>query len=431
MTALNLLISKKTGVAIIGLMLLLALRWEPLLASAWKNSGLTAFLQIPAWRLVAVEDLPKDIEPVTVFVQRAFSAANDSVTLAKAYGLLLFVQGREDEAAAVWQAAGLSAAEVTAVQGRYAESVNRSDAAVIWFEQAVAFDENLASAWHALGWHRQQVGDSAMARTAYEQALALGFASSVDPLARLWRDDGDHETAAAIWQSALQHYPIHADRLRWWQGLTNSLRAAARWDEGWEAVTAALQEFPEDAWLYVEKAAIVYGRSADADAAMEAVHTAVSLDDTVVGAYSTAAGILAAERRYEAAYDWYTEAIRRSPNNSSWYVARGHMARAAGDLSLALESFQIAIERFPSFPAAYFGIAVVYQKLDESGKAVEAVQQAVQLNRNMQVSDYLLAAEIYEWSGELEQAVNAYQQILLLNPDNPVASQALQRLQNE
>jgi tetratricopeptide (TPR) repeat protein len=276
----------------------------------------------------------------------------------------------------------------------------------------------------------QQAGLLEAAVMAYEHALVQEYADSVDPLAKLWRDEGDHEKAIAIWQSALVEFPVHADRLRWWQGLTNSLRATDHWEAGFIAVRRALQEFPEDARLYVEKGAIVYGFSADSTAAIEAINTAIDLDDTIAAAYSTAASILAAERMYEDAYDWYTEAIIRNPQMPSWYVARGHMARATGDLPKALDAFLVAIDRFPNFSPGYFGIAKVYQQLGDKEEAATAVERALQVTDSKDVQDFLQAAEIYEWSGDLDEAIIANQSALALDPDNSQATQALQRLQN-
>jgi tetratricopeptide (TPR) repeat protein len=431
MTVSGLSTPRKTGVAIIGLIIVLVLRREALLVSLCENSGLMMFSQVPAWRLVAVDQMPNQVEATTDFLHQVRFTVTSNVTLSRAYGLLLFVQGQEDEATSIWEDADLSPAQVALLQGRYAESVNHHAVALAWYEQAVVWDENLAAAWDALGRQHQQVGELVEAKKAYEQAFTLDYAASADPLAKLWREEGDLQTAVAVWQAALDAFPDNAERLRWWQGLTNSLRATEQWETGAATVQSALQEFPQDARLYVEKAAIVYGRSGNADAALEAINKAISLDDTVTGAYSTAASILAAEQEYDTAYDWYTEAIRRDPDKASWYVARGHMARAAGDLPLAEDAFQATIARFPNLSSAYFGLALVYQQLGDSEKAVNAVQQAVQVGRNLQASDYLLAADVYEWSGALDRAIAAYQQVLTLDPDNQAATQALQRLQSD
>jgi tetratricopeptide (TPR) repeat protein len=415
----------------IGFILILVFRWEVLLADVWVNWGLVAFKQYPFWQTAPVDKITNDATPVSPFLQHAARYRVENVTLARGWGLLLFVQGREDEATAVWQAAGLAPAEATIVQGYYAHALNHPQAALTWYEHTIKYDPSLAAVWHTLGNLYAQNEQVAAAKVAYKQAVDLGNAASADPLARLWRDEGNLEAAIGIWQATLDTFPDHQDRLRWWQGLTNSLRAINDWEMGIILVEKALQEFPEDAGLYVEKGAIIYGLSGDAPTAMEAIHMAIDLDQTVTGAYSTAAGIMAAEQHYRAAYDWYTEAILRNPQNASWYVARGHMARADGNFALALDAFLEAVDRFPGFAQAHFGLATVYKQLDQKEAAAAAVSQALLVTESKNVQDYLRAAEIYEWSGYLDEAVAAYQQVLLIEPKNDKVIQALQELQNK
>jgi tetratricopeptide (TPR) repeat protein len=416
----------------IGFILVLVFRWDVLLADVWVNLGLVAFKQNPFWQTVAVGKITDDNrKPVSPLLQHAARHSAENVTLARGWGLLLFVQDKENEATAVWQAAGLAPAEATIVQGHYAQTANHYQAALTWYERTIEYDPTLADVWHTLGNLYRRNEQVTAAKMAYSQAIDLGNASSADLLARLWREEGNLEAAIGIWQTTLDTFPDHQDRLRWWQGLTNSLRAINDWDVGVISVEKALQEFPEDALLYVEKGAIIYGLTADATIAMEAIHMAIGLDETVIGAYSTAAGIMAAEQQYAVAYDWYTKAISRNPQNAAWHVARGHMARADGNLALALDAFLIAVERFPNFTSAHFGLAIVYQQLDEKEAAVTAVSQALLVTETENIQDLLQAADIYEWSGYLDEATAAYQQVLTIEPGNGKAEQALRRLQNK
>lgn len=422
----NLFRYKKLGLLFIVLFLMCMFRQGMWAVDLELNRDYIVFNKFPAWQVIVNDDL-RQAPPLLLAADEHIVG---NISLARAHGLLQFIQGREAEATAVWQAAGLSPAEVTAVQGLYAESINQPQVAIAWYKHAIELDPKLASAWRTVGELHQQQGELIAAKAAYEQAFSLGDADSADLLAKLWRDEGDHGMAIEIWQSALEMFPDDPDRLRWWQGLTNSLRATSQWEAGVEEVENALQEYPEDAWLYVEKGAIIYGSSADTVRAMDALNKAIALDDTIVAAYSAAAGIMAVERQYAAAYDWYTEAIKRNPQNASWHVARGHMARADGNLPLARDTFLTAVDRFPNFAPAYFGLATVYQQLDQKDDAVAAVNQALLVSETKEAQNYFLAAEIYEWGGRLDEAVAIYEQLLMIEPENDRARQAIQRLQN-
>lgn len=423
----NLVTPRKLRLMLLGLVVFLVVRQESWAAHLNANYSLVLINQYPLWRTIIEYNPPPAAS--SLIQPKEYRVNNE--TLAQEQGLLLFAERQEAKAITLWQVAGLNPGEVMLIQAHYALAMNDPQIAIGWYEQAVELDPLLATGWQALGKLYAQKEQLISAMAAYERAVELGNVGSVDPLAKLWRDKGNHVAAIAIWQTALDRFPDTSERLQWWQGLSNSLRATEQWEIGTKVVENGLNEFPEDARLYTEKGAIIYGRYADASAAMDAINTAITLDSTMVSAYSTAANIMAEEKRYEAAYGWYTEAIGLNPGNASFYVASGHMARAAGNLQLALEAFEDTIDRFPGFSSAYFGIARVYKQLDDRENAVIAIDQGLQLIEANDVQDYLQAGEIYQWSGRLDEAVAVYQQVLTIDSENVRAKRALQQLQNK
>lgn len=417
---------KKLVGVLIGLLFIL-LRWQVLTGMIWANAGMVEINQYPAWRSIFFEmEAPK-----SAYVQRAAYYNPGRVALWRGLGLLHFAQGQPEQALSVWQGAGLEPAQVAAVQGRYADSIEQYDVALAWFAYAVELDPGQAEAWHELGRLQHQAGQNEAAIAAYGQAFALGYADSANPLAKIWRDARAYEMALEAWLAALHTFPEHPDRVLWWQGLTNGLRATEQWEVGVNASEVALKEFPEDATLHVEYAALIYRHSGDVDTAMNAIERAVKLDESTIGAYNTAASIMAAEGKYMSAYNWYAKAAERDAQNPSWFVAQGNMARAAGELSLALSVFETAIVRFPDFAPAHYGIALVHQQLGEKENAANAITRALQSVERQDVQYYLRAGEIYVWSGNAVEAIAAYQQALDIDPDNALAAAALQRLLGE
>lgn len=421
-------ISKKVSAGFLCFaIILISLRQEEWKTLLNVNQVLVAVNQFPLWKSI-LTDPSVTIVPAPISLNENLITES---TIASSWGLSLFESGNEAEAILVWQNAGLSAGAITANAGRYAQSINDLQTARIWFAHSVTLDPTLASSWYELGKINTQLGHYTAAKLAYEEALSLGYPPSVTPLATIWRDEGNYTNAIEIWQGALDSITSDPDRLLWWQGLTNSLRATEEWERAGKAVDLALEEFPTDAPLHVEKGAIIYGLYADAGIAMDAITTAINLDATLASAYSTAANIMARERQYLSAYGWYTEAIKQNDTVPSWYVARGHMARAAGNLPLALEAFLVAIERFPNSSSAYLGIAKVYQLLDQQENAYGAIEQALENDGLITTPDFLLAAEIYEWSNNVDGATTLYNQVLIMEPENVIAKQAIQRLQSK
>lgn len=389
-----------------------------------SNYWLITYNQIPIWQTVADEDSPLH-SPLFKVPSDQFS---HNVSMARGLGLILFNQGLIDEALEIWQVAGLSTTEVFSIQAQYALSLNRQDVAISWYELAVNWDPASWSSWHALGELYAQNNQVEQSIDAYEMAVDLGSVESVDPLAKLWRDKGDHIEATRIWNSALRTFPGASERLSWWQGLSNSYRALEKWEMGLSAVEQGLIEFPNDARLHVEKGAHIYGVSADVNAAISSIQEAILIAPTLATAYSTMANILASEKRFDEAYDFYTTAINYSPQTQSWYLARGHMARASGDLTLALQSFLDAVDIFPEFLPAYFDLANMYRQLDDKENATLVINQALQLESKLNAQDYVTAGEIFEWQGDINRAIFAFEQALIIDPENVNAYNALQRI---
>lgn len=418
----------KPGIILVSLLLIAILRWESLIGFIWINASFLEMNHYPVWHSITSDPLLDVEPPETVLLQQALQFNQENTSLWRGWGLILLAQGKEGEAIAAWQGAGLEPAQVVLSQGHYARSVGQHDTSLAWYEYAINLDPTLAAAWHEIGILRMYAGQVEAAKAAYETAFALGYADSANPLATLWRDEGEYQKAIEIWQSALNAFPIHYERLRWWQGLSNSLRAAGQWQEGLRVVELALHEFPEDARLYVEYGALIYGDSGNVDAAMAALNRAMTLDETMVSAYSTAAQVLASERRYTEAYERYGQVIERDPQNSTWYVAQANMARAMGELLLARRAFMEAIVLSPDFAPAHYGIASVYKQLGDKDNATSAITRALQLSNNQNLPYLLRAGEIYEWSGNSAAAVEAYQRAIAIEPDNATATVALQRL---
>ena len=406
-------------------LLFVILRREVISGAIWSNVGMATINHYPLWDGV----LPTVRVPSITSVSNALRYDPNNVALIRWLGLSEFRQGNEEEAVAVWRQAMLEPVEIAVQHGKYAQIVGQSDTALAWYEYAVGLDAAQAEAWHQVGLLRQEAGDLDGAKVALEQALSLGHAASADSLATLLRDDGDAQAAAEVWQLALSTFPEHPDRLRWWYGLTNILRAEGQLDSALKATTEATAEFPDAAQLYVELGLLLYETDPGAvDKALQTLEHATQLDSDLPSAYSAMARISATERRYAAAYEYYGEALRRSPGNRSWLLGRANMARALGDYSLASELYEEIISLYSDYPRTYYEVAEVYMLDDKPEKAISAIRHAIELAGESNPEYYFRAGVIYEWIGEKEQARSAYQRVLELNNNNAQAMDALERL---
>ena len=127
----------------------------------------------------------------------------------------------------------------------------------------------------------------------------------------------------------------------------------------------------------------------------------------------------------EAATDLFPERYARSLINAKLGIA--NQLRSEGQPQKAIILYQELIDQFPEQGQPYFGIAQAYQQTDQIQQALDAIKagwfQNAQ-NKNF----YLLAGQLFQQQGTTEQALQAYQQVLLIDPVNAEALEAIQRL---
>ena len=127
----------------------------------------------------------------------------------------------------------------------------------------------------------------------------------------------------------------------------------------------------------------------------------------------------------QAATDLFPERYARSLINATLNRAEAH--RQAGEFEQAIARYQEIIDQFPDQAQAYAGLAAAYQQTDQIERALDAIEAGKTLNSKNK-NFFTLAGELYEQAGKIDQALQAYQQVLTIDPQNPEALEAIQRL---
>jgi serine/threonine protein kinase/tetratricopeptide (TPR) repeat protein len=91
-----------------------------------------------------------------------------------------------------------------------------------------------------------------------------------------------------------------------------------------------------------------------------------------------------------------------------------------GNHQLALERFKAATETDNNFALAYSGLAQTYATLGYDAQAAQFSQRALSISESMPAGQerFLIAAAHYRLSNEAEKAIETYQQLLKLAPNN-------------
>ena len=117
----------------------------------------------------------------------------------------------------------------------------------------------------------------------------------------------------------------------------------------------------------------------------------------------------------------FSMALLEEVIESYTYVNLGAAYRSAGEYTKAIEAYQQALQMDPDNPASYTNLGAAYRLAGEYTKAIEAYQQALQKALQKDPDNparyYTNLGVAYRLAGEYTKAIEAYQQALQMDPD--------------
>lgn len=137
--------------------------------------------------------------------------------------------------------------------------------------------------------------------------------------------------------------------------------------------------------------------------------------------YNTALDLLE-NNQATLAEDNLVEAVKSTPKNSEAWNQLGIISFERGDLEEAKERFKKAAELHPLNAAYLRNIAIVYAEQKEFGIAVSLLNKAVELNP-LDASNFIVLSKIEWLNNQKENAANAIQLALKLDPANTEAQE--------
>ncbi len=273
-----------------------------------------------------------------------------------------------------------------------------------------------------------QAGRLEEALMAYETAWTLNAESGALPLVNfLLNYEQDYSRAEDILRQSLASAPNSKRQLDWSRRLGDVLQAQKRWEEAATVYENIIAQTPNDWASYIGLGWTRYERGDGPQQAIEEFQKAIAIDQTRGDGYFAVAQLLRREQRFVEADDWYRLALERNPKRE-WYIARANAARSAGNLELALATYQEAAEKFPTYAAVYYEMALTYRLNEQPEEAEASIEKALSLMIRPDEAYYVRAGQIYEWSGDAAQALKAYRNALTIDPDNSAAQQGIRRL---
>ena len=140
------------------------------------------------------------------------------------------------------------------------------------------------------------------------------------------------------------------------------------------------------------------------------------------------ASLYANQENIESAIYWYEKAIELKPDRQEWLLKYANYLRNSQELSKAVEIYDHLLLTFPDYADAFYEAAIAYAQNQQPDKAIQSIEKAIQLMNPPQLRFYLLAGSLFEDNGNNNEALKAYENALIIDPNSPEALQAKARL---
>lgn len=126
-----------------------------------------------------------------------------------------------------------------------------------------------------------------------------------------------------------------------------------------------------------------------------------------------------ADKQYAAAIGRAQQQIDKDPKRAQPWTLRAKVFLAQRDFARAEPDLLKAIEIDPKFEAAYLALAQLYVATDRPDQAIQKLNAIVEVNKS--VPALVQLASIYEKAKNYAAARDAYEKVLAINGNNPLA----------
>ena len=342
-------------------------------------------------------------------------------------------------------------------QGQYAQAIS------IW--QSIGQKAALAEAAS----EASSFGITSLAIQAYQALYALDPQRYALALSRAYETNDEDAQALAVLQDALQAYPGASQRESWQIKQGDLYRATADWTQADATYQAILDENPLASGAWIGLGWLAYQRDQDLPQAISNLETAIAIAPQSGNGYLAMANLRSQAGQKDLAVEWYRQALERERDKPNYHLAYAKALQADGQTAAALAEYQSMVTRFPNYASGYYHQAWAYHLAGQPQQAINAIETALAVNPIPNIAyytradriyqsnqlpqksqdlfkagekafqeiidsfpdfpeSYLQMASFYEAFSQTDQALEAYQTALTLDPDNQSAQQGLERL---
>jgi tetratricopeptide (TPR) repeat protein len=235
------------------------------------------------------------------------------------------------------------------------------------------------------------------------EKLMKDFPNSINPImlmGNLWERHGDATRALEYFNKVLEKDPNRTD------------------------------VYKSIGWFYMNKEQY--------EQAIEYWQKAVQIDPNIPEVHHDIALALMGQNKQNQAIGELEKDVQISRRSSSSYFLLGQLYLRQNEYEKARINYEKAIEIKPDYPNAYYGLFTLSARLKQQDKSAESMtlfkkykaeEMKALKDEGEHVDDfldmqkgaaetYLLAGQMYQWSGDIQKAEELYKKATTLNPEN-------------
>lgn len=293
-------------------------------------------------------------------------------------------------------------------------NLEKYDEALEHSEKAIELNANNDMAYVNKGYALESQGKIDEAIKCYEKSAQINPSNSIAYYNKGYLLDsmGNSEEAIKLFDKALEVDPDDLDALN---AKGDSLNSLGEYEEAIKCFDLVLKKDSQNAYAYVSKSISLYGLGKYSDS-MEACDKALNIDSNYVNAYTWKAKNYMQQDDFEKARELCDKSISID-NNSFAYDIKGLSYVYEGDYIEAMKYFDKAIELDPSFDDPYIHkIYSLYQQKNFQ-ECIAFSDKAAAIFPDCEDIPWY-AADCYSTQLESEKALEYYERVLKINPEN-------------
>jgi len=300
------------------------------------------------------------------------------------------------------------------LQSRFLIADKKLDDAITNLRTVLRDNPNSVEALKLIGQAHTQLGAINLAIESYTRAIDISPAASdiVNPLANLLLRSNSPDQADEILIKSIRAGNRSVESLKF---LIQVKLTLGDWEQA-EQLTQGLKSIEGEEALTQQVLGLVYQGREQHDESIEAFKRAYELGPEAPLPVVALVKAYIKNDNSDAARAFLLSVVAENPKNFTAYQLLGQMSLRENDVPAAIGYYEQVTRANPKLKAGYLSLASIYIRNNRLGEAEKILQKGLlELPDNLALSINL--ALVVERQGDIDKAIDLYENLLQINPD--------------